>query len=196
MQADPGSPPAVAESECGLLHPHPRLPFSFLSFPFLLHPDIPGFRLAAPAEPKGCVRHCLDISSHRSCFLSIRSLIGCRKLLVLFLGKKDDDRERKARSASPTQTRMPQAPGSQSRAGTRFPPVQHPELGADMRNNGKKMKSRAACSLSPGLGREHGSASPREQEWSFQEDVSCCLRRALDLEDGLSSCGDKPHNPQ
>lgn len=146
MQSEPGSAPAVAEYDCGLLHPHPRLPFSFL-----LHPDIPGFRLAAPAEPKGCVRHRLDISSHRSCFLSTRSLIGCRKLLILFLGKKDDDRERQARSASPTQTRMPQAPGSQSRAGTRFRPVQHPELGAEIRNNGEKMKSSAACSLSPGL---------------------------------------------
>lgn len=145
MQSDSGSPLAVAESERGLLHPHPLLLFSFFS-----HPDIPGFRLAAPAEPKGCVRHRLHISSHRSCFLSTRSLIGCRKLLVLFLG----DRERQARSASLTQTRMPQAPGSQSRAGTRFPPVQHQELGADIRNNGEKLKSCAACSLSPGLVQE------------------------------------------
>lgn len=99
------------------------------------------------------MRHRSDISSHRSCFLSTRSLIGCRKVLVSFLGKKDDDRERQARSASPTQTKMPQAPGCQSRAGTGFPPVQHPELRADLRNNGeKKKKSSAACSLSPGWG--------------------------------------------
>lgn len=168
MQSEPGSPPVVAENECGLLLPHPRLPFSFL-----LHPDIPGFRLAAPAEPKGCVRHRLDISSHRSCFLSTRSLIGCRKLLVLFLGKKDDDRERQARSASPTQTRMPQAPGSQSRVGTRFPPVQHPELGADIRNNGEKNEKQ--CCLQPltwvgvGAGMEFPGRSillPRESSGS------------------------------
>lgn len=159
----------MAESECGRLHPHPLLPFSFL-----LRPDIPGFRLAAPAEPKGCVRHRLDISSHRSCFLSTRSLIGCRKLLVLFPGKRDGDRERQARSASLTQTRMPQAPGSQSRAGTRFSPVQHPELGADIRKNGEKMQ-RSVLPAASHLGwcGSSGTAPPWEQEWSFQEEVSC-----------------------
>lgn len=45
------------------------------------------------------------------------------------------------------------------------------------------MKSRAACSLSPGLLREQRHCS--SLEWSFQEEASCCLRRALDLEDGL-----------
>ncbi|XP_039238286.1 translation initiation factor IF-2-like [Pipra filicauda] len=111
----------------------------------------PGFHLAAPLEPKGCVRHRLDINNHHSCFLSTGSLFSCRKLLVLFLGKNDGNRERQARSASPTQTRMLQAPGSQSRAGTRFPPVQHPELSADVRNDREELKSCAACSLSAGL---------------------------------------------
>jgi len=56
------------------------------------------------------VQRSSDIDSPRPCLLGTESLFSCRKLLVLLLGKKDGNRGRQAKSASPTQTRMLQAP--------------------------------------------------------------------------------------
>lgn len=101
-----------AAAGCGcrlLLHPHHSGSLCSTRLSSCSHPDSLSFCLAASAKPEGCLQHRLNTSRHRPCFLSRESMLCCRKLLVLLLGKKEDNRERQARGASPAQPRMLQA---------------------------------------------------------------------------------------
>lgn len=85
--------------------PTPPAPHGFLPS----HSD-QGFCLAAPAKGTGLRAALLKRLQPSPCFLSTESSFSCRKLLVLLLVKKDDNGDRQARSACPTQTTMLQAP--------------------------------------------------------------------------------------
>lgn len=149
-------------------------------------------------KPKACVQHCLNISSHRPCFLSTESLFSCRKLLVLLLGRRmiiERDRQK-----VPAQHKQGccKLPGSQSRVGMRFPLVQHPGTRCRCKERWKRqLKSSAFCSLfhlcwcgSSGIG------PPWEFKNSFlRKKESAGSGELWKWKRGAESSWDQPHHP-